>query len=79
MGRQFEMTHRGRSLAVRVRPIDDAWELWLYENGRELALADVLSIDDATVARRNGSADPVADAVSRIRVRLDSGEIRLPS
>jgi hypothetical protein len=79
MGRQFELTHQGRALAVRVRPIDDAWELWLYENGRELALADVLSIDDATLARRNGSADPVADAVGRIRRRLSSGEIHLPS
>jgi hypothetical protein len=78
MARQFELTHQGRALAVRIRTIDDAWELWLYENGRELALADVLSVDDATLARRNGSTDPVADAVSRIRTRLDAGELRLP-
>jgi hypothetical protein len=78
MGRQFELTHGGRALSVRVEPIDNAWELWLCENGRELVRAGVISIDDATLARRNGAADPVADMVAVILRRLESGEIRLP-
>ena len=78
MARQFELKLRGRALAVRVRPIDNAWELWVCENGRELVLGDVVSIDDVTLQRRRGAADPVADVVQSIRRRLESGELFLP-
>jgi hypothetical protein len=78
MARQFEVKLRGRALAVCVRPIDNAWELWVYENGRELILGDVVSIDDVTLQRRDGAEDPVADVVQSIRRRLESGELMLP-
>jgi hypothetical protein len=78
MARQFELKLHGRALAVRVRPVDNAWELWVYENGRELVLGDVVSIDDVTLQRRGGAADPVADVVQTIRRRLESGELPLP-
>jgi hypothetical protein len=78
MSRQFELPHRGRALAVRVRPIDEAWEFWLFENGVELVLGAVLSIDDAAKAWRDGIADPIADVIADIRGRLEAGEIALP-
>ncbi len=77
MARQFELTHCDRKFVVQVRPIDDAWELWLCEYGRPLLMAAVVSIDEATLARRNGAADPVADVVRSIRRRLETGELRL--
>ena len=77
MARQFELAHCGRQFVVQVRPIDDAWELWLCEYGRPLVMAAVVYIDDATVARRHGCADPVAEVVGTIRRRLESGELRL--
>jgi hypothetical protein len=52
--------------------------LWVCENGRELVLGDVVSIDDVTLQRRGGTADPVADVVQSIRRRLESGELLLP-
>lgn len=78
MSRTFELTYRGRVLSVRVQPIDNAWELWICENERRLVRADVVSIDEATLARRDGASDPVADAVGHIRQRLASGEIDVP-
>jgi len=76
-GRTFEIAHPGRTLSVRVRPVDDAWELWLYENDQPLFRVDVVSVDDAASAWIKGSADPVADAVVRVRHRLAAGEIDL--
>jgi hypothetical protein len=78
MPRKFDLTHEGRVLEVRIRPIDEAWELWLFEKSRQLALAGVVSIDDVILARRNGTNDPIADAVEAIRQRLSSGSITLP-
>jgi len=77
MARQFELTHCGRRFVVQVRPIDDAWELWLCEFGRPLVMAAVVSIDDATLARRYGEPDPVVEVVGAIRQRLESGELQL--
>jgi hypothetical protein len=78
MNRQFTLTYGDRVLAIRIRPVDEAWEFWLLENGRELGIQAVLSIDDATKARLNGAVDPVADVVASIRRRLETGEIVLP-
>ena len=79
MNRQFTLTYGDRVLAICIRPVDEAWEFWLVENGRELGLQAVLSIDDATKARLAGAADPVADVVASIRRRLETGEIVLPA
>ena len=76
-GRRFELTHRGRALSLQVCPVDNAWELWIYENEHRLVRADVVSIDEAASAWSNGASDPVADAADRIRHRLASGEIDL--
>ena len=78
VGRTFDLTHRGRALSVRVYPVDNAWELWICEKERRIVRADVLSIDDAVLARRDGVADPVAEAVGRIRQLLTCGEIVVP-
>jgi hypothetical protein len=78
VGRTFDLTHRGRALSVRVYPVDNAWELWICEKEHRIVRADVLSIDDAVLARRDGVADPVAEAVGRIRQLLTCGEIVVP-
>lgn len=77
MGRRFDLLHRNRRLEVRVEPIDEAWELWLWEDGERLALAVTVPIDRATEAWRQG-LDPIAQWVERIRADLESGALDGP-
>ena len=74
MSRQFSLHHRGRAFEVLVEPVDEAWELWLYERGRRLTLGGTVPIDDAIAAWRRGQ-DPVLLMVERIRARVVSGEL----
>ncbi|UYN95220.1 MAG: hypothetical protein KIT25_24960 [Enhydrobacter sp.] len=66
-----------RRLEVRVVPVDEAWELWLFEGERRLALAGTVAIDAATEAWRQG-LDPVAQAVERLRADAERGTLALP-
>jgi hypothetical protein len=77
MGRRFNLSHRNRHLEVCVDPIDEAWELWLCEDGRRLALGATVAIDKAAEAWRQG-LDPITQAVERIQAELESGAIVLP-
>jgi hypothetical protein len=75
MHRKYCLTHDGRNLEIRVRSTEEAWELWLFENGHRLALVDVLTIEEAIAARRNGTTDPMAEVVRSIAHRLAAGDI----
>jgi hypothetical protein len=74
--RQFSLQHKGRALQVLVEPVDEAWELWLYESGRRLTLGGTVPIDDAIAAWREGK-DPVLLMVEGIRRRVANGEFDL--
>lgn len=63
MGRSFPFRHEGRTLAICVVPIEDAWELWIAESGQLLLLCGRVSADDAVEAWRNGE--------DRIRARAE--------
>ena len=76
VSRQFSLEHRGRAIKVLVEPVDEAWELWLWERGRRLTLGGTVPIDDAVAAWREGK-DPVLLMVERIRVRVASGDLDL--
>lgn len=74
MPRHFNLHHRGRAFEVLVEPVDEAWELWLYERGQRLTLGGTVPIDDAIAAWRQGQ-DSVLLMVERIRARMASGEL----
>lgn len=78
MGCRFDLTVRGRALKVCVLPVDEAWELWLCERGRRLALGARLAIDDAVAAWRDGDGDPFLTVCKSIGARLERGDIALP-
>jgi hypothetical protein len=77
MGRIFNVPHPKRSLEIRVTSVDEAWEFWLCERGRQLTMGGVLSIDAATEIWREGK-DPILIMVERIRAAVSRGEIGLP-
>lgn len=77
MGRRFDLSHRGRRLEVCVEPIDEAWELWLCEDGRRLALGATVAIDRAAEAWREG-LDAITQSVERIRAGVESGALVVP-
>jgi len=77
MGRRFDLSHRDRRLQVCVEPVDEAWELWLCEGGRRLALGATVPIDKAAEAWRQG-LDPIAQTVEKIRADIESGALLLP-
>ncbi|SJZ73702.1 hypothetical protein SAMN02745126_02087 [Enhydrobacter aerosaccus] len=78
MGRRFDLKHQDRALKVCVLAVDEAWEFWLCEQGRQLALGARLMIDDAVKAWRAGTEDPFGAACRAIHERLIRGEIVLP-
>ena len=77
MGRRFTVPHRSRRLELRVEPIDEAWELWLWEDGERLVLVVTVPIDRATEAWRQG-LDPITQWVERIRTDVENGAVVLP-
>jgi hypothetical protein len=78
MGRRFDLTFNDRALKICILPVDEAWEFWLCERGRRLALGARLAIDDAVAAWREGGDDPFLTACRSIAIRLERGEIALP-
>ena len=69
MGRIFRFSHDSRALEVRVRPVEEAWELWLFEHGQPVELAATVTIDDAVQAFQDG-ADLIAQTAHAIEQRF---------
>ena len=78
MGRIFRFTHERRELEVRVRPIEEAWELWLFEKGQQVEHAATVTIDAAVVAGQSGS-DLIAQSAQAIEKRIIGGETAVNS
>jgi hypothetical protein len=78
MGRRFDVRYKDRSLGIYVHPVDEAWEFWLCERGRRLALGAQMLIDDVVLAWRRGEKDPFLATFEGICRRLANGELVLP-
>jgi hypothetical protein len=86
MGRSFPFRFQGRSLAICVVPVDDAWELWIAEGEQFLSLGGRVSADEAVEAWRHGEdrisarAEEVKSHVltGRMSVHLRASEAKPP-
>lgn len=78
MGRQFSFKHNQSLLRICVRPIDEAWNLWICEAGCRLALGATVSIDEAMDARRSGE-DAIVAATEKIRRQIEAGGLAIAS
>jgi hypothetical protein len=76
MGRKFDVAVDGRPLRVCVSAVDEAWELWICDTGRRLALGRRIEIDDAVAAYRSGR-DPVAEAGRLLAEQVEQGRLSL--
>jgi hypothetical protein len=78
MGRRFDVVYNDRAIEVCVNPVDEAWEFWLCERGKRLALGLHIPIDDVLLAWRRGDEDPFQSLFERIQERLLAGELFVP-
>jgi hypothetical protein len=76
MGRSFPFRYQGRSLAICVVPVDDAWELWIAEGEQFLSLGGRLSADDAVEAWRHGE-DRILARAEEVKSHVLTGRMRL--
>jgi len=77
MGRKLDLPHSERNLQIWVLAIDEGWELWLYENGKRMALGATVGIDAAIEAWR-AQKDAILLAADMICHDLENGKIKLP-
>jgi hypothetical protein len=78
MGRRFAATHGGRMLNICVRPVDEAWELWVCEGGKRLLLGATVPIDSAIEQWRTG-LDPIARSAENIRRGIEQEALAVPA
>lgn len=76
MGRSFPFRFQGRSLAICVVPVDDAWELWIAEGDQFLSLGGRVSADEAVEAWRLGE-DRILARAEEVKSHVLTGRMRL--
>jgi hypothetical protein len=76
MGRSFPFRYQGRSLAICVVPVDDAWELWVAEDEQFLSLGGRVLADEAVEAWRHGE-DRILARAEEVKSHVLTGRMRL--
>ena len=78
MGRSFPFRHEGRTLAISVVPVEDAWELWIAESGQLLTLCGRVPADDAVEAWRHGE-DRIRMRAEEVKSHILTGKMSIGS
>ena len=76
MGRSFPFRFQGRSLAICVVPVDDAWELWIAEGEQFLSLGGRVLADEAVEAWRHGE-DRILARAEEVKSHVLTGRMRV--
>ena len=76
MGRSFNFVYQGRTLSIRPIAVDEGWELWVMEEGRRLACAGRVSVDESVAAARQGK-DSIRIAAEEIQQHVLAAQLAL--
>ena len=76
MGRSFPFRFQGRSLAICVVPVDEAWELWIAEGEQFISLGGRVPADEAVEAWRHGE-DRILARAEEVKSHVLTGRMRV--